>query len=90
MTHSRETSPYFNAWIDQHEEQLDAAENAVRARDLQRLGELMEVSTMRMHACMLASDPPLRYLKGTTLDLMDTVESLSRHRRVEHYGRRPT
>ena len=31
---------------------------------------------MRMHACMLASDPPLRYLKGTTLDLMDTVESL--------------
>ena len=31
---------------------------------------------MRMHACMLASDPPLRYLKGTTLDLMDAVEGL--------------
>ena len=76
MTHSRETSPYFNPWIEQHSAQLDAAETAVCDRDLQRLGELMEVSTMRMHACMLASDPPLRYLKGTTLDLMDAVESL--------------
>ncbi|MGC6419380.1 MAG: diphosphomevalonate decarboxylase [Bradymonadia bacterium] len=76
MTHSRETSPYFDPWIEQHSAQLDAAETAVHDRDLQRLGELMEVSTMRMHACMLASDPPLRYLKGTTLDLMDAVEGL--------------
>ena len=76
MTHSRETSPYFDPWVEQHSAQLDAAETAVHDRDLQRLGELMEVSTMRMHACMLASDPPLRYLKGTTLDLMDAVEGL--------------
>ena len=31
---------------------------------------------MRMHACMLAADPPLRYLQGRTLDVMDRVESM--------------
>ena len=36
----------------------------------------MERSTLRMHACMWAADPPLRYLQGRTLDLMDAVEGL--------------
>ena len=31
---------------------------------------------MRMHACMLAADPPLRYLQGRTLDVMDRVEAM--------------
>ena len=36
----------------------------------------MERSTMRMHACMLAADPPLRYLKAKTLAVLDAVELL--------------
>ena len=47
----------------------------------------MERSTMRMHACILASDPPLRYQKGA-LDVMDRIEGLRRQGiGVVHDGR---
>ena len=45
-------------------------------RDLEQLGELMEHSTFKMHASMWASRPPLRYLKGVSLDILDRVEQL--------------
>lgn len=76
MTHTRATSPYYQAWIDQHAVDLAAAEAAVVARDLPGLGTIMERSTMRMHACMLAADPPLRYMSGRSLDALDAVEQL--------------
>jgi len=76
MARTRATSPYFGAWVQNHPTDLADARNAIARRDLTRLGSVMERSTMRMHACMMASDPPLRYLKGTTLTVMDRVESL--------------
>jgi diphosphomevalonate decarboxylase len=76
MAETRATSPYFRAWVQQHPADLSEARNAIARRDLPRLGETMERSTMRMHACMLANDPPLRYLKGITLQVMDRVEAL--------------
>jgi diphosphomevalonate decarboxylase len=76
MERTRRTSPYHQAWIDTHAADLDAAEEAVKHRDLEQLGELMEHSTFKMHASMWASRPPLRYLKGVSLDLLDQVERL--------------
>ena len=76
MAQSRETSPYYQSWVNEHPQDLQAAKDAIQARDLARLGEVMERSTMRMHACIMASDPPLRYLKGITLDVMDRIEGL--------------
>ena len=78
MAQSRETSPYYRSWVSEHPLDLQAARDAIHDRDLARLGEVMERSTMRMHACILASDPPLRYLKGITLDVMDRIEGLRR------------
>ncbi|MEZ4465079.1 MAG: diphosphomevalonate decarboxylase [bacterium] len=76
MTHTAETSPYYAPWIAAHPADLAAARAAIAARDLPALGAVMERSTLRMHACMWAADPPLRYLRGRTLDLMDAVEAL--------------
>lgn len=78
MAITQASSPYYKAWVEQHPQHLRAARDAIAGRDIEALGHLMEVSTMRMHACMLASDPPLRYLKGVTLQMMDCIESLRR------------
>lgn len=76
MEHTAATSPYYAPWIEAHPGDLAAARAAIAARDLEGLGTAMERSTLRMHACMWGADPPLRYLKGRTLDVMDAVEDL--------------
>ena len=75
MAHTRSTSPYYAPWVEAHPADLTAARSAIDARDLAALGAVMERSTMRMHACMLAADPPLRYLSGRTLDVLDAVQT---------------
>lgn len=67
MERSRLTSPYYSAWVETSTADLDAAERAINARDLAVLGEIMEHSCFKMHACMLASKPPLLYWNASTL-----------------------
>ncbi len=76
MERTRQTSPYYQAWVDSHEADLDEAEKAVQQKDLSRLGELMEHSTFKMHSVMWSARPPLRYVKGTSLEALDQVESI--------------
>ncbi len=76
MAHTKATSPYYAPWVAEHPADLEAARAAIAARDLPLLGAVMERSTCRMHACMLAADPPLRYWRGRTLDVADAIEDL--------------
>ncbi|MEE2645201.1 MAG: diphosphomevalonate decarboxylase, partial [Myxococcota bacterium] len=76
MRRSAETSPFYSAWVESHELDLRAAVDALEARSLSTLGPLIEHSTFKMHACMWASRPPLRYLRGESVALLDLVESL--------------
>jgi len=78
MAHSRDTSPCYAAWVETHAADLDVAGAAILARDLNALGEVMEFSTMKMHACMLASRPALRYWAPGTLAALDAVQTLRR------------
>ena len=78
MGHSARTSPYHDAWVASAPADVEAARLAVMRRDLFALGAIMERSTMRMHACMMAADPPLRYWQAGTLAAMAKVEELRR------------
>lgn len=76
MAHTRDTSPYYAAWVDTHPADLTAARAAVTRRDLPALGALMEHSTWKMHACMLAARPALNYLQPVTLAVIQAVHAL--------------
>ncbi len=67
MQRSADTSPYYPAWVATSEADLAAGEHALANRDLAALGAAMEHSCFKMHACMLATVPPLIYWNGTTL-----------------------
>jgi diphosphomevalonate decarboxylase len=73
MERCRETSPYYRAWVDTSEADLDAAEAALRARDLPALGRVVEHSCFKMHASMMATDPPLLYWNATTVAVVHEV-----------------
>ena len=66
MERSRVTSPNYDTWVARGPADVDEARRAVLARDLPRLGEVMEASTLRMHAVMHTSIPAVVYwLPGT-------------------------
>jgi diphosphomevalonate decarboxylase len=73
MENSRLTSPYYPAWVETSPPDLDAAEQALRARDFEGLGAVMEHSCFKMHACMFATRPPLVYWNGATLEVIREV-----------------
>jgi diphosphomevalonate decarboxylase len=76
MERSRHTSSLYDTWVDQGPSDVDEAEVALAARDLPRLGRVMESSTFKMHAVMQTSDPPLLYWQPGTVACLHTVWDL--------------
>lgn len=74
MEQCRRTSPYYDAWIDTSEQDLEEATRHLRDRNLRSLGEVMEHSCFKMHASMWASRPPLVYWNGGTIEVMREVQ----------------
>lgn len=73
MEASRRTSPYYPAWVETSLADIDGAHRALEARDFEALGTVMEHSCFKMHACMLATQPPLMYWNGATLEVIREV-----------------
>ncbi len=76
MLHTQRTSPYFPVWTECAPNDVDEARVAVKACDLEALGRIVERSAMRMHASMLAADPPLCYWRAGTLAAVEAVRRL--------------
>jgi diphosphomevalonate decarboxylase len=70
------TSPYFRAWISSVPRDLDEARGAIAARDLERLGAVVERSALRMHASAMAAEPGILYWNPATVAALHTVREL--------------
>ncbi len=76
MKRSAATSPYWDAWVSTAAADVAQARAAVVARDLERLGAVMESSTFKMHATMHTAVPPLIYWQAGTVTLLHEVQAL--------------
>jgi diphosphomevalonate decarboxylase len=76
MTHTRDTSPYYRAWVDSAPALADEVRAGLSTRDLGRIGRAMEQSTLAMHACGLAAGPGLVYWQPATLAAFAKVREL--------------
>lgn len=84
MRQSVATSPFFAAWVDDAERTLEAMLAASAAGDLETMGRLTERNAMRMHAVIQSNDPPVRYLTGASLAVLDRVQRLRDEGVVAH------
>ncbi|HEY1098940.1 MAG TPA: diphosphomevalonate decarboxylase [Myxococcota bacterium] len=82
MEHTSSTSPYFDAWVKTHDTDLVDAADAIAAGDLPKLGEVMEHSTLKMHATTLAARPGFFYFAPATIAVLLGVRRL----RAEGFG----
>ncbi|MEE4186155.1 MAG: diphosphomevalonate decarboxylase [Gammaproteobacteria bacterium] len=76
MELSRNTSPYYQAWLDSHPADMAAAIQCVRQRDFAQLAELAEHSCLKMHALAMSTRPPLVYWNSVTLAALERVREL--------------
>ena len=76
MLHVAATSPYYDVWVATAAATYQAALEAVRARDLSRLGPHVRASYLRMFGTMFAADPPINYLRPQSLRVLEVLESL--------------
>ncbi len=76
MNRTQETSPLFSGWVASAQTDVDEAKTAVRERDLERLGTVMEHSTMKMVGTMFSAQPAVIYMKPATVAVLQTVQEL--------------
>jgi diphosphomevalonate decarboxylase len=73
---SKETSPYYDAWVAATPAMAKKIESAIAARDLAVLGPLAEHSFASMHALALSTSPPTLYFQPGSLAALATVRKL--------------
>jgi diphosphomevalonate decarboxylase len=76
MNLSRDTSPYYQAWIDDAELTSKSAQEAFLKQDLEQLGQLMRVSYLRMFSTMFSSNPPVMFWLPGSVTIMKACEEL--------------
>lgn len=76
MDHCADTSPLYSGFIGSVPGDLEAARQAIEARDLHALGRVAEASALAMHAAAMASRPAIIYFQPPTLACMAKVEEL--------------
>lgn len=76
MEISRETSPFYQSWVDGQAQDLETARAAILDRDFGRLGEIAEHNCLKMHSIMWASRPPVVYWNAATMRCLQAVRRL--------------
>ena len=70
------TSPHFALRQEKLAERLAEVERAIRERDLERLGPIVEQEAIDLHLIAMSSRPPIFYWRPGTLQVLDAVRRL--------------
>lgn len=76
MAHAMATSPFYSLWPTLSKEKLAAIKPAIKAHDLQKIGEIAEHHAMMMHATTLSANPPFSYFEPETLVAIQAVHQI--------------
>jgi diphosphomevalonate decarboxylase len=76
MGHSRETSPYWSAWVESAPKMCATIRAAILGRDFDRLGPVIEQSFTTMHALAFTSSPATMYFQPASIAALHTVRAL--------------
>lgn len=70
------TSPFYAEWVRTAATDLAEMKTAIAAHDFEKVGELTERSSYKMHATMMSSIPPFCYWEAETMTVLKIVEEL--------------
>jgi diphosphomevalonate decarboxylase len=76
MNRTRDTSPFYAAWVADAPSLFARGEAALMTRDLQQLGEAMRLSYLRMFGTMISAEPPILYWIPETMAVLHQLQRL--------------
>ncbi len=76
MNRTARTSPFYQGWVQSSRALFEKGVKAVQEHNLSLLCDVMESSTLRMHASAMGADPPVLYWKGASMAGIETVREL--------------
>lgn len=76
MRRTVETSPAYMPWVEQSKLDLAEALDAIRADDLEQLGEVVERNALGMHETMHKAAPPVNYFTDKTYAVLRAVRAM--------------
>lgn len=76
MRRTVETSPAYMPWVEQSKLDLAEALEAIRAADLEKLGEVVERNALGMHETMHKAAPPVNYFTDKTYAVLRAVRAM--------------
>ncbi|MGV3311110.1 diphosphomevalonate decarboxylase [Streptococcus suis] len=76
MDHTVATSPFYQAWVDTAQEDLQAIKQAIVDRDFEQVGQITEHNGMKMHATTLSANPPFTYWSADSLLAQEAVRQV--------------
>ena len=76
MRRTVETSPAYMPWVEQSKLDLSDALEAIRAVDIEKLGEVVERNALGMHETMHKAAPPVNYFTDKTYAVLRAVRAM--------------
>jgi diphosphomevalonate decarboxylase len=76
MSQTVSTSPYYRAWLETIENDVENMKKAIIEKKFTQLGMIAEKNALKMHATMHTTSPPNIYWKSGSLELMQKVFEL--------------
>lgn len=75
MAKTVDTSPFYEAWLDTVDEDMERVKKGILKKDFTLVGSTAEFNCLKMHATMITTKPSIIYWINTTLDLIHSVLS---------------
>jgi len=75
MAQSVKTSPYYKAWLENVEDDLEKVEKGILERDFTLVGKVAQENCLKMHALMITTRPSIIYWNAKTLEIIHSVLS---------------
>lgn len=79
MSQLETRSDFYSAWVQYAEADLAAMRRAITARDFEALGELTEMSCLKLHGLMMSTRPGLIYWNPATVAAIQVIRDLRRN-----------
>lgn len=76
MSQLEQRSDFYNAWVQYADADLAAMRKAIATRDFEALGELTEMSCLKLHGLMMSTRPGLIYWNPATVAAIQVIRDL--------------